>query len=123
VCPLTLSDAAKAIDSMEADDGERTNLLMVSVDPARDDPATLDDYVGFFHAGFRGVGGPTEAIDRAASTYGVFYQLGEPDADGGYLVDHTGALLGIGPDGVLRVLWSSEVGPEALAADIEELLS
>ena len=123
VCPLTLSDAARAIELMDDDDAERTNLLMVSVDPERDDLETLQAYVEFFDPGFRGVGGPTGAIDRAATTYGVFYQLGEPDADGGYLVDHTGALMGIGPDGALRVLWSQEVGPEALAADIHELLS
>jgi len=123
VCPLTLSDAARAIELMDADDADRTNLLMVSVDPERDDPTILEEYVGFFDPGFRGVGGPVDAIDRAASTYGVYYQLGEPDEDGDYLVDHTGALMGIGPDGALRVLWSSSVGPEALAADLHALLS
>ncbi len=123
ICPTTMADAAGAIELLDEGDAERTNLLMVSVDPDRDPAATVDEYVGFFDPSFRGVGGPVEAIDRAASSYGVFYQLGEPEADGGYLVDHTSTLMGIDPDGTVRVVWASGIGPEALAADIEALLS
>lgn len=122
VCPTTLAEAAGALERL-GDKADRTNLIMVSVDPGRDDPASLQDYVGFFDPSFRGAGGPVEAIDAAASAYGVFYRLDEPDTDGGYLVDHTGTLMGIGPDGALRVVWSPGVGPEALAADIDALLS
>lgn len=122
VCPTTLADVAGALDLL-GDEADRTNLIMVSVDPGRDDPATLQEYVGFFDEGFRGAGGPVEAIDRAASAYSVFYQLGEPEADGSYLVDHTGTLMGIGPDGAVRVVWSPGVGAQALAGDIDALLS
>jgi protein SCO1/2 len=123
VCPTTLADAAGAVERLGTADAARTNLIMVSVDPARDDLATLDEYVAFFDAGFRGAGGTTEAIDRAASAYGVFYRLDEPDASGDYLVDHTGTLMGVGPDGAVRVIWGPGIGPDALAADIEALLS
>ena len=123
ICPTTMADAAGAIDRLDAGDAERTNLVMVSVDPERDDPATVEEYVGFFDPDFRGASGPVAAIDRAASSYGVFYQLGEPGSDGEYLVDHTSALMGIGPDGTVRVVWASGVGSDALAADIEALLS
>lgn len=123
VCPTTLADAAGAIDQLDPDDAERTNLVMVSVDPFRDDPATVDSYAGFFHPDFRGASGPTEAIDRAASAYGVFYRLGAAEPDGGYWVDHTGSLIGIGPDGSIRVIWASGVGSDALAGDIQALLS
>lgn len=122
VCPTTLADAARAIELLDEDRAERINLVMVSVDPARDDPAALDTYAGFFHPRFRGAGGSVEAIDRATSAYGVFYQLRDPEPDGDYLVDHTGTLMGIGPDGALRVLWSPGVEAEALAADIGALL-
>lgn len=122
VCPTTLHDTAKAVEQLDDDQAERTNLIMVSVDPERDDAATLDAYVSFFHPRFRGAGGTTEAIDRAASAYGVFYQFGEPETDGSYLVDHTGTLMGIGADGALRVVWGPGVPPEALAADIEAML-
>lgn len=123
ICPTTMADAAGAVDLLDDGDAERTNLLMVSVDPDRDPVGTVEEYSSFFNPTFRGVGGPTEAIDRAASSYGVFYQLGDPEADGGYLVDHTSTLMGIDPDGTVRVVWASGIGSEALAADIEALLS
>lgn len=123
ICPTTMADAAGALDLLDEDDAERTNLVMVSVDPDRDEVGAVEEYVGFFNPAFRGAGGPVEAIDRAASAYGVFYQLGDPDADGSYLVDHTSTLMGIDPDGAVRVVWASGIGPEALAADIEALLS
>ena len=123
ICPTTLADAAAAIDQLDDGEAERVHVIMVSVDPERDGTTTLQDYVGFFDPTFQGAAGTTEAIDRAASAYGVFYQLGEPEADGDYLVDHTGTLMGIGPDGAIRVVWSSGVGPDALAADLDALLS
>ncbi len=124
VCPLTLYTVDRALDELDADQRERVNMMMISVDPERDDLASLQDYVGFFDPTFRGVGGPQESIDRAAALYGVYYELGEMDGgNDSYLVDHTASLMGIGTDGALRVVWSSEVTVAALAADLEELLS
>lgn len=124
VCPLTLSTVRRAMDQLDAQQRDRVQMMMVSVDPDRDEPQSLQQYVGFFDPGFRGVGGPKEAIDRAATLYGVYYELDRVDEDDqAYLVDHTASLMGIGPDGALRVIWSSEVTADALAADLEELLS
>ncbi len=123
VCPTTMADAAGAMELLDDGDAERTNLVMVSVDPDRDQAATVEEYASFFDPRFRGAAGPVDAIDRAASSYGIFYQLGDPEADGGYLVDHTATLMGIGPDGALRVIWGSDVTPEELSADVAELLS
>lgn len=122
VCPTTLADVAGARERL-GDEAERTTLIMVSVDPERDDPASLDEYVGFFDGTFRGAGGPADAIERAATAYGIYYRLEDPDPDGNYTVDHTGTLMGIGPDGAVRVVWPPGVGPEALAADLDALLS
>lgn len=122
VCPQTMSEVTRALDELSTDDRERVNLIMVSVDP-RDQPEDLQAYLEFFDPAFVGASGPTEAIDRAASAYGVYYELGEPDQDGSYTVDHTGTLMGIGPSGALRVVWSPGTRPEALAADLHALLS
>jgi protein SCO1/2 len=97
---------------------------MVSVDPERDQPDILQQYVELFNPGFDGVGGPAEAVDRVSSGYGVFYEL-EPSAASGagdYLVDHTASLFGIGPDGALRIIWPPGVTADEIRADIEELL-
>lgn len=124
VCPMTLSTVSWALDEMDADDRDRVNLMMVSVDPDRDELASLQEYVGFFDPSFRGVGGPQDAIARAATLYGVYYNLDRAGSDDRfYLVDHTATLMGIGPDGAMRVIWSTDVSVEALAADLTELLS
>lgn len=122
VCPLTLSDAAQARQSLSSEDRERTHLLMVSVDPARDSLADLQTYVEFFDPDFRGVGGSAEDIHTAATQYGIYYVLNEGDVESGYTVDHTANLIGVGPDGRLRVIWAPDVASEDLAADIEALL-
>ncbi len=119
VCPTTMATAAQAMDSLSAEDRDRTRLLMVSVDPSRDTPEYLETFTSFFHPNFSGATGPVEAIDSAASQYGIFYQLGEGED---YTVDHTASLMGIAPDGVLRIVWPPEVTAEQLAGDIAELL-
>jgi len=124
VCPMTLSTVSRALEQMDPDRRQRVHMMMVSVDPDRDGLPSLQEYVGFFNPEFRGIGGPREAIDRAATLYGVYYELDRVDADDdSYLVDHTASLMGIGPDGALRVIWATDVTAEALAADLEELLS
>lgn len=122
ICPTLLSAAGFAIDGLSESERERVHLLMVSVDPERDDLASLQEYVEFFHPSFAGVGGDVVDIDRVASLYGVFYSLGEGTAEEGYLVDHTATLAGIAPDGSLRIVWPPNVTAEDLNADMKELL-
>jgi protein SCO1/2 len=123
VCPMTLSTVSRALDQLPDDRRSEVTTLMVSVDPERDDLDGLQQYVGFFDPSFRGVGGSSEAIERAATRYGVFYQVSETErSDGAYLVDHTASLMGIGPDGSLRVVWGPDVTADALADDLKELL-
>jgi protein SCO1/2 len=121
ICPATLSNAAKAIEEM-GPDGDDVDLLMVTVDPDRDDPRTLGEYVGFFHPRFLGVHGTEDDLRAAASQYGVFFQQVEGSEGTGYLVDHTASLMAIDPDGFLRVVYPVDVPPAELAADLEELL-
>ncbi len=126
VCPTTLSGAAQAIEGLDADTQERVNLLMVSVDPTRDDPETTNRYAQFFSPQFLGASGDVAAIDRAASLYGIYYDIREPEAADqpeNYLVDHTATLMGITPDGVLRIVWPPDISVDLLRADIAELLS
>jgi protein SCO1/2 len=124
VCPMTLSTIRRALDLLPPELRGRVATIMVSVDPERDDLAWLQEYVGFFDPSFLGVGGPTDAVDRAAARYGVYYRIDDlVDDAGNYLVDHTASLMGIAPDGSLRIVWAPDVSAEALARDMEELLS
>jgi protein SCO1/2 len=121
VCPTTLAQISYALDRL-GDDADRVHVMMVSVDPTRDDPERLNDYVSSFGPQFVGASGPSEAVERVATTYGIFYEYGEPDANGAYEVAHTATILGIDRDGHVKIVWSPEVEPDALAADLDALL-
>ena len=122
VCPLTLSRVARAIDGL----GDRSNdvqLVMLSVDPARDTLDHLGEYLRLFDDRFVGVGGDLDAVANVAASYGVFFENQPPDDDGFYEVDHTSTLLGIDREGNLKVIWNPDVEADPLRSDLEELLS
>jgi protein SCO1/2 len=119
VCPTTLNKAALARDQVGDDD--RVHVMMVSVDPERDDLESLGEYVTSFGDDFLGATGDISDIERVATEYGVFFARGD-DTDTGYDVDHTASLLGIDTDGRLRIVWPTAVTVDDLAADIDELL-
>jgi len=122
VCPTTLSSTATALLNLNEDERDRVEMLMVTVDPERDGPAELQEYVAFFDPEFRGVSGERVDIDAVASRYGIFHEAGEGDIESGYLVDHTATLLAIGTDGALRIVWPPTVSSSELTSDIKELL-
>ena len=63
--------------------------------------------------------GPDDVTDRISSLYGVYFA---PDDAGGSTIDHSASLIGIGPDGALRVVWPPNVTEQALASDVRALL-
>ena len=123
VCPLTMATVNKAIDSLEPDDAQRVETIMVTVDPHRDSPAALDDYLANFDARFRGVWGEEGDVRSVATRYGVTFEYGEENADGHYEVIHTASLMAIDPDGALRIVYPFGVTAEELSADLQQLLN
>lgn len=121
VCPTTLAMAARAREQL-GDDAERVHVMMVSVDPARDDVERVRTYVQAFDESFLGATGDLAAVERVAATYGVFFAKGDPLGEDGYAVDHTATLMAIDTDGKLRVVWPTDVTADALAGDLRELL-
>lgn len=121
VCPLTLSQTARALDAL-GDRGDEVQVVMISVDPARDTLEVLGEYVRHFDDRFVGMGGTEPAVLEVAGQYGVYFQALPAGDDGFYEVDHTSTLLGIDRDGNLKVVWNPDVDAGALEADLEELL-
>jgi cytochrome oxidase Cu insertion factor (SCO1/SenC/PrrC family) len=121
ICPAMLGTVARAIDDL-GDRAERVKAMMVTVDPTRDTPEVLSEYVAYFGEGIRGVWGSEGDVRSVASGYGVTFSYDEPLADGSYLVAHTGSLFAIDPEGALRIVYPVELTAEALAADLRELL-
>jgi len=121
VCPTTLSGLKKAVDRLgsAADD---VQVIMVSVDPERDSPEILGEYLSYFDPRFLGMTGSQEEIASVATVYGVFYQAEEGSVDTGYLVSHTARLMIVDRDGYLKLVMPGDATPDQIAADLDYLL-
>jgi protein SCO1/2 len=124
-CPTTMLDMMQVSDALGEDAG-KFQLVMVSVDPARDTPERLDEYLEFYDPGFIGLTDTTgaDALRDIQRGYGVMSaQQDSPEGSDGYLVDHSTSLFGIDPEGNLVLTWQYGAEPADIAADIEHLLN
>ena len=121
VCPTTLAKLADAMEILGTK-AEDVQVIMVSVDPERDTPDMLDEYVTHFHPDFMGITGELAAVDRVATLYGVYYEKEEGSAATGYLVNHTATVMVIDRDGFLKLVLPFEGTAEQIAADIDYFL-
>lgn len=121
VCPATLAELSKAMDIL-GKDASSVQVIMISVDPERDTPAMLADYVAHFHPGFMGVTSSPEAIAEIAALYGIFYEKHEGTAATGYLVDHTATVMVVDREGHLKLVFPFGTPADEIAADLAFLL-
>lgn len=115
VCPTDLQSIATAID-MLGGAGENVQPLFVTVDPERDTPAHLADYVPLFHPRLVGLTGTAEAIRAAAAAYKVYFARYDPPKGGDYAVDHSGFIYVVDRDGRYVGFAPPNTPPERLAA-------
>ena len=121
VCPATLNKLADAVELL-GDKAEDVQVMMVSVDPARDTPELLANYVKHFHPDFLGVTGDEATVNRVATLYGVFYEKSEGTDATGYTIDHTSTVILVDREGYLKLVLPFEGTAEQIAADIEYFL-
>lgn len=97
ICPTTLAKLAQVVKQLDTDIAKQTQILMVSVDPARDTPEKLAEYVTYFNPDFTGVTG--EFLDIMSLTRNVNVAFQKVVLDEDYTIDHTGNLILINPKG------------------------
>ena len=98
VCPTTMSFLDQFMSDLEGTEAEDTQVVMVSVDPARDTVEKLAEYVPFFNADFVGVTGEFLDIHRFATALNTPFRK-VPGQDENYLVDHSANVVLINPRG------------------------
>ena len=86
VCPTTLGDIADALSKIP---DAPIRVLFVTVDPERDSPAAMADYVSSFDKRFVGLSGSPEQVGAVEKAYRVYARKGPPQSDGGYSMDHS----------------------------------
>jgi protein SCO1/2 len=122
VCPATLSEIAGAMEIL-VEDSDEVQVIMVSVDPERDTPSKLADYVAHFHPAFLGVTGTPDQIAEIATFYGIFYEKNQGSVATGYLVDHTATVTVVDQEGHVKLIFPFGTPAEAIAEDLDYLLS
>lgn len=122
VCPTELQVIANTMDVLGAD-GARVVPTFITVDPERDTPAQIKDYVAAFHPKMVGLTGTPEQIAAAAKAFKVYFNK-QPNADSpdDYQVDHTAFVYLMGPDGHLRSMFRNNASAEAIAGEIRAQL-
>ena len=122
VCPTTMSTLAQAMKLL-GDDAKRLQVVFVTVDPKRDTPQILAEYVPSFHPSFLGMYGDPEKTAQTAKEFRIYYQAQSPNAQGSYGVDHSGQVLVFDAQGRLRLLVKPDLPPEAIAQDVRLVLT
>ena len=121
VCPTALSGMSEVMQQLGAD-GDRLQVLFVTVDPERDTPELLAEYVPVFDKRFLGLYGTPDKIAEIAKDFRVFYRK-SGDLAGHYTIDHSAGTYVFDPEGRLRLYMRHAEDPALMAADIKALLA
>jgi len=122
VCPTTLANLV-ATQQLLGAEGDKVVGVFVSVDPERDTPALLKEYVSSFNPVWWGLRGSAEETAAAAKEFKVFYRKVPGKTETSYTVDHTAASYVFDTEGRLRLYVRHATPPDELAADLKLLLA
>jgi protein SCO1/2 len=121
VCPTTLSDLAEVRKRLGAD-GERLQVVFITIDPERDTAALLSEYVPGFDPTFIGLYGTAEETAMTAKEFKVFYQKVPGKTATSYTMDHTAGAYVFDKDGRVRLFIRHGASVDEITADLRQLL-
>jgi protein SCO1/2 len=120
VCPTTLFDISEVLNKL-GPDAAKVNAVFITVDPERDTPAALKDYLSSFNPRLIGIGGDAQELATVAKEYRVYYKK-VPLKDGDYTMDHTAIVYLMDKNGQFVSPFSLKRPPEASAAELRRYL-
>ena len=120
ICPTTLFELSEVMKTL-GKDADRTGALFITVDPERDTPAVLKDYLSNFDPHLRGLTGDPAAINAVLKAYRV-YAKKVPLKDGDYTMDHTAVVYLMDKDGRFVAPFNLKQTPEAAANQLRRYL-
>jgi protein SCO1/2 len=121
VCPVdmqVIGQAMRQIEKSDSDLSKRLQPIFITVDPERDTPAVLKEYVSSFHPRTIGLTGTPDQIADVAKKHGIFFQKAEEGGASEYQMDHSRIVLLFGPKGEPLAILPHDEGAEAVAAEI-----
>jgi protein SCO1 len=122
VCPVDVQRLMAGFRKFEADAPEKAKKVQpffITVDPERDTPAVLKQFVAAFHPRLMGLTGTAAEIAETAKRYAIVYEKSAGTTPGSYLVDHSRTAVLYGPDGKPISLIPQDGTPAAIAGELE----
>ena len=119
VCPITLGSFREVRGRLADADAGRdladVQFIFVSVDPARDTPERLGEFIPYFHPDFIGVTGEPDALEPLTRALGIYSAKAEGGSERDYLIDHTTSVMLIDPQRRLHAIFGTPHDPSAIA--------
>lgn len=120
VCPTTLSEIAAVMEGL-GDEATKVQPIFITIDPERDTPTALAEYVPLFDARIIGLTGTPEQIAETSETFPIFYErIEEATASGGYTMGHTSHVFLFDTQAGFVDSWSYGTPAEEILADLRE---
>jgi protein SCO1 len=120
ICPTTMFEISEIMKKL-GPDADRMRALFITVDPERDTPTALKDYLSSFDPRITAVTGDEAAIAAVAKAYRAYYKR-VPQGEGGYTMDHTAIIYLMGKDGRFVTPFSLKRTTDAAAAELRKYL-
>lgn len=122
-CPTTLTLIGAALKKLPPADAKKIQPIFITLDPERDTPPVMKEYVDYFMPGMEGLTGSTEAIADVARAFRVSYQkVKDPNSDQPYTIDHSSIIYVMDGKGRFIKNFSAGITPDSLAAELEKIL-
>jgi len=121
VCPTTMTEMAQVKQQL-GKDGDKLQVLFVTVDPARDTPEVLKAYMGAFDPAFLALIPTPDQLAATAKDFKVYYKKVEGKTPTSYSMDHSAASYVYDPQGRLRLYARYGAGVPAMVSDLKALL-
>ena len=121
ICPTTMAELKQALQEL-GPKADQVQVLFVTVDPERDTPEHVQEYVNHFNADFIGLSGSESDLARVWNEYGVFREIVDGTSAAGYLVNHTARVTLIDQQGNLRVSFPFDTPVDDVVHDLDLLL-
>jgi len=124
VCPTTLSIMQQVWRQLRSNraDMKQLQMIFVSVDPERDRPQQLQDYVSYFDPTFIGVTGDPDEIDKLTNQTGILYGYEDADEEtGNYVVNHSAQILLFDPQARLHTVLSPPFDSATIVRNLQSI--
>lgn len=121
ICPASLDVLKRAYVSLKQTHPD-LQVVFISLDPSRDNPATLSKYVSSFNKEFIGVSGKIDTLRKLQSQFGVYSERDDSASDSNYQLMHSGNIFLINPRGKWAAMFNAGLKPQELVSAVQHVI-